>query len=107
MYKAIKVWLNSHPDYGSFYSNNESKPVTVFGLTGGRCSVQARGQRSDKIFTVWLNDLKDQLDEDQLVEEALYVHELGVLATNQAELDLSISTLNKDRKKNDQIAIQY
>ena len=106
-FKAIKVWYNNHEEYGKFYSNNETKPVTLFGLQGARVSVQTKGQKSDKVYTVWLNELKNELDEDQLVDEALYVHELGILAKDKAELELSILTLNKDRKKTEQYYIEY
>ncbi len=92
----IKVWRAFNEKYGYFYSNNESKSVNVFGLEGGRCTVLLKGQKkSDKIFTVWLNDL--DFEGEDLPTEAYYCHDLGSLCRDKAEMDLVIEEYNTDQ----------
>ena len=91
----IKVWLASSTDYGFFYSNSESKAVNGFGLDGGRCTVMIKGQKkSEKIFTVWLNEL--DFEGSDLPQQAYYCHELGSLCRDKEEMDLVIEEYNSD-----------
>ena len=105
--KPITVYKSELAEVGVFYSNNESKPIIAFGLEGARCTVQTKGQKRNKIFTVWMNTLSDVIDAKDMPDEALYSHELGILAKDKEEFDLSIATLNKDLSKAKQISVKY
>lgn len=103
-FKVISMFLTNHDEYGQFYSTNQVKKVSIFGLEGGTATMQIKGQKTDKQYTVWLNDHKDMVG---CPEKAYYVPEIGVLARNKKELNETVTTLNSDRADNNQFAVQY
>ena len=99
--KEIKVvtLFRNKGDNGYYYSTTKVAKVTIFGLEGGTCTTQKRGNKIDLNRAVWLNELGDKLDESKLPEEALYLpvdDNSGILARNKNELEQQILDLNQE-----------
>ena len=79
----IRMYFSSIEGVGSFYTSSYSMNIQVFGLVGGRHTKQSK--KASEVHTVWLNELENQFQDEELPDVAYLVAGLGLFKTETLE----------------------